>query len=149
MNGSVQMSASFPSSTNKCKQGDNNKSLSLPRKGILKQSASANQLETSRELSRDRSRSLSPNRDVISSDHTAIPKPSVRQSKKSKIPKLSVTWGETSPEQQDEDDDEEQMERDRETAIISTIGSCHSNYENSTPQLMNINFAIQQATTTT
>ncbi|KFD65450.1 hypothetical protein M514_03839 [Trichuris suis] len=121
MNGSVQMSASFPSSTNKCKQGDNNKSLSLPRKGILKQSASANQLETSRELSRDRSRSLSPNRDVISSDHTAIPKPSVRQSKKSKIPKLSVTWGETSPEQQDEDDDEEQMERDRETAIISTI----------------------------
>ncbi|CDW57765.1 hypothetical protein TTRE_0000606001 [Trichuris trichiura] len=119
MNGSVQMSASFPCSTTNCKQGDN-KSLSLPRKGILKQSASANQLETSRELSRDRSRSLSPNRDVISSDHTVVPKPSVRQSKKSKIPKLSVTWGETSPDQQDEDENEELLERDRETAIIST-----------------------------
>uniref|UniRef100_A0A5S6R623 Ig-like domain-containing protein n=1 Tax=Trichuris muris TaxID=70415 RepID=A0A5S6R623_TRIMR len=128
MNGSEQMSASFPSSTNPCGQvGD--KSQTLPRKGILKQSASANQLETSRAISRDRSRSLSPSREVITSHDSGAPKPSVRQSKKSKIPKLSVTWGEMNPDP-DQPDEED---RDRETAIISPIDHS-SERENECPK---------------
>ncbi|KRX52577.1 hypothetical protein T09_11993 [Trichinella sp. T9] len=110
----LSMSNSFPGSQLSAGSGSANRGQ-MPRKGILKQSASANQLQTGDGVEKDRSRSVSPKLvdSTAAVDHENkqyndnLPQPAVRQSKKSKIPKLSVTWWETTAPYPEDPDEQE------------------------------------------
>ncbi|KRZ73880.1 hypothetical protein T10_11740 [Trichinella papuae] len=123
----LSMSNSFPGSQLSAGSGSANRGQ-MPRKGILKQSASANQLQTGDAVEKDRSRSVSPK--LVDTDakpdekkqyNNDLPQPAVRQSKKSKIPKLSVTWWETSAPYPEDPDEQELPGRETATNTSSPI----------------------------
>ncbi|XP_003375514.1 conserved hypothetical protein [Trichinella spiralis] len=111
----LSMSNSFPGSQLSAGGSGSANRGQMPRKGILKQSASANQLQTGDGVEKDRSRSVSPKLvdSTAAVDHENkqyndnLPQPAVRQSKKSKIPKLSVTWWETTAPYPEDPDEQE------------------------------------------